>query len=127
LLSASARTFINPAVSPFSTARPTLNLGLRHSRPAERRIDIERVGGNAVADPARVAVEEVCGDDLEIIVGGVGEGAFAVAVAERPHSRHVGAQLIVDDDVAAFVPRDTSLVGPEIVCVRPAADREQQV
>src|SRR3979409_2531759 len=59
--------------------------------------------------------------------GGGREGAFAVAIAERPHSRHVGAQLIVDDDVAAFVPRDTSLVGPEIVCVRPAADREQQV
>ena len=72
-------------------------------------------------------VEEICGDDLEIIVGGVGEGAFAVAVAERPHPRHVGAQLIVDDDVAALVPGDAGLVEPEIVGVRATADREQQV
>ena len=102
-------------------------LGLRHSRPAERRIDIERIGRNAVADPARPAVEEVCRDDLEIIIGGVGEGAFAVAVAERPHPRHVRAQLIVDDYVASLVPRDPGRVEPEIVGVRATADREQQV
>ena len=142
LLSASASTFMNPAVSPFSTARPTRGhrarrdqgglaavpyLGLGHSRSAEGWIDIERIGGNAVADPARAAVEEVCRDDLEIIIGGVGEGAFAVAVTERPHPRHVRAQLIVDDDVASLVPGDPGFVEPEIVGVRPTADREQQV
>jgi hypothetical protein len=104
-----------------------LHLGLRHSRPAERRIDIERVGRNAVADPARPAIEEVCRDDLEIIVGGVSEGAFAVAVAERPHSRHVRAQLIADYDVASLVPGDTGRVEAEIVGVRATAAREQQV
>src|SRR5271166_468798 len=100
---------------------------LGHSRSAERRIDIERVSANAVADPAQVPVEKVCCNDLEIIVGGVGEGALAVAVAERPHPRYVGAQLIVDDDVAALVPRDTRQVEPEIVGVRTTADREEQM
>jgi hypothetical protein len=104
-----------------------LHLGLRHSRPAERRIDIECVGGNAVTDPARLPVEEVCGNDLEIIIGGVGEGAFAVAVAECPHSRHVGAQLIVDDDVASLVSGDTGFVEPKIVGVRATPDRGEQM
>ena len=81
LLSASANTFIKPAVSLFSTARPTRVIGrvaIRAGLPRPftsasvipvlpRRIDIGRVGGNAVADPARVPVEEVCGNDLEII------------------------------------------------------------
>ena len=53
------------------------------ARP-ERRIDVERIGRNAVADAARVVVEKIGGDDLEVIVGRVGEGAPAVAVAERP-------------------------------------------
>ena len=42
---------------------------------------------------AVVAVEQVGGDDLEVVVGGVGEGAAAVAVAQRPDAGHVGAQL----------------------------------
>src|SRR5260370_42238949 len=104
-----------------------LYLGLRHSSPAERRIDIERVGGNAITDPARVPVEEVCGDDFEIIISGVGEGAFAVAVAERPHPFYVGAQLIVDENVAVLVLSDTGRVEPEIVGVRATADRQHQV
>ncbi len=71
--------------------------------------------------PPRVAVEQIGGDDLEVVVGGVGEGAAAVAVAERPDARHVGAQLVVDGDVAARVGRDAGLVEPEIVGVRAAA------
>ena len=60
-----------------------LRLGLGHAGAAERRVDIERIGGLAVADAAAVAVEQVRRDDLEVVVGGVGEGAAAVAVAER--------------------------------------------
>ena len=55
----------------------------RHAGATKRRIDIERVGGLAVAHAAIVAVQQVCGNDLEIVVGGMGESAFAVAVAER--------------------------------------------
>ena len=58
-VSASTTIFIRPCVSPFSTARPTrvigrrptsrrpagpARLGLGHADPAERRIDVERVG-----------------------------------------------------------------------------------
>ena len=141
LLSASAKTFMNPAVSPFSTARPTrvigrvaIRVGLPRPFTSASVIpalpsggSIECVGGNAVTDPARLPVEEVCGNDLEIIIGGVGEGAFAVAVAERPHSRHVGAQLIVDDDVTSLVSGDTGFVEPKIVGVRATPDREEQM
>jgi hypothetical protein len=39
----------------------------------------------AVAHPARLVIEEVGGDNLEIVVRGVGEGAFAVAIPESPN------------------------------------------
>ena len=68
--------------------------------------------------PALLAVEQVRGHDLEVVVGGVGEGAAAVAVAERPDARHVGRELVVDRDVAARVDRDAGLVEAEIVGVR---------
>ena len=57
---------MKPCVSPFSTARPTLvmgrlpisafrpllqNLGLGHPGAAQRRIDVQRIGRNAVAHP----------------------------------------------------------------------------
>ena len=93
---------MKPWVSPFSTARPTLVMGrvpiraglpeLRTSRfgqadAAERRVDVEGVAGDAVADPAAVVVEEIGGDDFKVVVGGVGEGAFAVAIAQGPDAR----------------------------------------
>ena len=139
---ASATTFISPCVSPFSTARPTrvigrretrsgrparARLGLGHADAAERRIDVERVGGDAVADPAALAVEQVGGDDLEIVIGGVGEGAAAVAFAERPDAGHVGGEAVVDLDIAALVGRDPGRLQAEIVGIGPAADGEQDM
>ncbi len=70
---------MKPCVSPRSLARPTRVIGivptsagvprartsrLGHADAPERRIDEERVGGDAVADAAAVAVEQVGGDDL---------------------------------------------------------------
>ena len=118
---------MKPCVSPFSMARPTRvigrlatssgrprgpRLGLGHPDAAERRIDVERVGRNAVADPPVLAVEQVGRDDLEIVVGGMRERAAAVAVAQRPDPRHVGRQAIVDDDVAARIGGDAGPVQP---------------
>ena len=80
-----------------------------------------------VADLAVLAVEQVGGDDLEVVVGGMGEGAAAVAVAERPDAGHVGGQGVVDGDVAARVGAHAGLVEAEVVGVRPAADRQQDV
>ena len=109
---------MKPSVSPFSAARETSsmaslrhqrgtaaapNLRFRHAGTAERRVGVERVGGDAVADLPRPAVEQVRRHDLEVVVRGVREGAAAVAVAERPDPRHGGAQLVVDLDVASVV------------------------
>ena len=74
-----------------------------------------------------VVVEEVGGDDLEVVVGGVGEGAVAVAVAEGPDAGDVGAELVVDGDVAALVDGDAGFVEAEIVGVGAAAHGEQDV
>ena len=117
---ASTTIFIKPAVSPFSrhgprgssaASRPGPNgrgaPGLRFGEAgaAERRVDVERVGRNAIRYPPGRAVEQVGRDDLEIVVRRVREGAFAVAVAQRPDPRDVRLQLVVHDDVAALVAR----------------------
>ena len=133
---------MKPCVSPFSTARDDsghgaladqrspaglADFGLGHAGAAERRVDVQRVGGDAIADPARVVIEQVGGDDLGVVVRRVREGALAVAIAQRPDARDAGAQLIVDHDVAALVDCDAGLVEAEIVGIRAAADGEQQV
>ena len=57
------------------------HLSLSHARPAKRWISVEVVGDDPVADAPLVLVEEVGRDDLEIVVGGVRESTFAIAVA----------------------------------------------
>ena len=71
-------------------AAAAAHLGLGHAGAAERRVGIERIGGDAVTDLPVFAVEQVGCHDLEVIVGGMGEGAPSVAVAQRPDARHVG-------------------------------------
>jgi hypothetical protein len=56
-------------------------LALRHADAAERRIDVERVGGHAVAHAPARAVEQVGGNDLVVVVGGVREGPAAPTAA----------------------------------------------
>jgi hypothetical protein len=63
----------------FSPGVSSLMFGNAHT--AQGRVDIECVGADAVAETARFVVEEVRGDDLEIVIGGVGESAATVAVA----------------------------------------------
>ena len=76
-------------------ARPVARAcGLGHADPAERRIDVERVSRNAVADLARGAVEQVRGDDLEIVVGGMGEGAARRCSRRAP--RYAGTLVCSD-------------------------------
>src|SRR5262249_47747757 len=85
------------------------------------------IGRDPVGESPLPAVEQVGGDDLVVVVGGMGEGAAAGAVAHRPDPRYVGLQLVVDRDVAARVGRDAGLVEPEVVGVGGAADRHQEV
>jgi hypothetical protein len=58
-------------------------LGFRETGTAERRVHIKGIGGKPVADAAAITVEKIGCDDLEVIIGGMGEGVLAVAVAER--------------------------------------------
>ena len=110
-VSASASTLMKPCVSPCSTARLTLVIGrvpTSTRRPEarasasvmphapERRVGEERVGRQAVGHLAVAAVEQVRGDDLVVVVGGVGEGAAAVALAERPDAGDAGGEPVVD-------------------------------
>ena len=79
------------------------HLGLGHSSAAEGRIDEEAIGGDAIAHPSVLAVEEISSHDLIVIVGSVGEGAAAIAVADRPDAGHIGAQLFVHLDITTLV------------------------
>jgi hypothetical protein len=74
-----------------------------------------------------LAVKQVGGNDLEIVVGGLGKRAPAIAIAERPDARHIRSKEIVDRDVAPRIDRDTGLVETEIVGVGTASDREQNI
>ena len=109
------------------TASVLHDVALGHAGPAQGRIDVQRIGGHAIGDAAAIVVEQVGRHDLVVVVRGVGEGAAAVDVTQRPDARHAGAQLFVDRDVAARIRLHARLVEPEIVGVRPASDREQQV
>ena len=72
-------------------------------------------------------IEEIGGYDLVIVVGGVGEGAFAVAVADGEDAGDVGAELIVDGDVAAVVGDDAGFVEAEVGGVGGAAHGQEDV
>ena len=103
------------------------DFGLGEADAAERRVGVEAVAGDAVGDAAGIVVEQVGGDDLEVVVGGVGEGAASVAVAEGPDAGDVGAELVVDGDVAALVVGDAGFFEAEVVGVGAAADGEEDV
>src|ERR1700730_5166262 len=102
-------------------------LGLRHTGATERWIYIKGIGGKTVADAAAIAIEKVGRDDLEVIVGRMGESALAVAVAERPDAGHVRTQLVVDHDVAEFVGFDSGSVEAEIVRIGAPTDGQQHM
>ena len=100
---------------------------LGHADAPQRRIDEQAITGNPVAHPAGFAVEQIAGDDLEIIVGRVSESASAVTVSKSPDARDVGLQLVVHLDVAAMIDGDSGAVEPEVIGVRPPPDRQQYV
>src|SRR5579863_8170901 len=72
-------------------------------------------------------VEYIGRHNLEIVVRGVREGAFAIAVPERPYAGRACSQLIVHRDVPALVRLNTSLFESQIVGVGPASYREQHM
>src|SRR6202007_472457 len=98
-----------------------------HAGTPQRRVDVERVGGNAVAHPARIVVEQIRGHDLEIVVRGVGECALTVAVAHRPNVVDVGLELIIDHDVATVIGLHAGRLEAQVVGVGSPSHRHQEV
>ena len=99
----------------------------RHAGTPERRIDEQSVGRDAIADAARIVLEEVGDDDFGVVERRVRKGAAAVAITERPDSSNTGAQLVVDLDVAPLVGLHASGVESKIVCIRATPHGKQQV
>lgn len=92
-------------------------LALCHTNPTQQRIDKQAVIGNAVGYAARIVIEEVGGDNLAIVVGGVGEIATAIDLADRPDAGHVGTQLIIHPDEAALIDLDVGQLDAEVMGV----------
>src|SRR5216683_8040661 len=78
-------------------------LGFVHPGAAQRRVDEQSIRRDAVRDAASLAVEQVRGNDLVVVVRGVRECAAAVRFAERPDAGRAGPAFIVHLDVAALV------------------------
>ena len=73
------------------------------------------------------AVEQIRRDDLIVVVGSVGEGASAIAVAERPDMRSAGPQPVIDEDKAVRVEFDARSFKPEVAGVWRPADGDQHM
>ena len=113
---------------PMSAGLPDLRTSRFGEADApERWVHVEGVGRGCGRRRGGLVVEQVGGDDLEVVVGGVGEGALAVAVAQGPDAGDAGAELVVDVDVAVLVDGDAGFVEAQVVGVGAAADGEKHV
>jgi len=101
--------------------------GFGYADAGEGWVAVHGIAGDAVGDSARVVVEEVGGYDLVVVVGGVGEGAAAVAVAHGVDAFYVGAELVVYCDVAFVVGGDAGFVETQVLGVGSAAYGEEDV
>jgi hypothetical protein len=72
-----------------------LRLGPVHAAAAQRRVDIEVVGDDAIRHAPRVGLEKVGRDDFEIVIRGVREGtAAAELVEEMPYLIAAGPAVV---------------------------------
>src|SRR5450756_519809 len=112
-----------------SQDRPTglLRFGIGHPDPTQRWIHIKCVGWNASTNPAMLTIEQIRRNDLVVIVGGVGEGAATVAVAERPNAVHAGGKAVIDFDVASRIEGHAGTIQSQIIRVRPASNGEKDI
>ena len=74
-----------------------------------------------------VSVQEIVRNDLVIVVRSMRKGAAAVAVTQGPDAGHVRLQLIVNDNVAAFVGRNPGPVETQVVRVGSTSHREKNM
>src|SRR5438552_9705251 len=74
-----------------------------------------------------VHIEEIVSDDFVVVVGSVCKSTAPVTVTYRPDAGHVGLQLIVNENVTAFVRCYASLVETEVAGVGDTPYREQNM
>ena len=72
-------------------------------------------------------VQKIRRGNFEIVVRGVSECAFAVAIAQRPNARDTAAELIVHFDVAVLVNRNARLIQTQVVRVGPPSHGQQDM
>src|SRR6516165_7580077 len=68
------------------------HLCLGHAGASQRRIDVQRIGSNAIAHLAWIIIQEIGSDYFEVVIGSMGEASPTVAIAHCPDTRNVGAQ-----------------------------------
>ena len=88
-----------------------------HAHACQRRVGVQRVGGDAVAEPTCFMVKQIRGDDFVVVIRRVGEGATSVGVTQRIDTGNVCGELIIDGDVAALVHSDAGLLQSKVVGV----------
>src|SRR5262249_54508374 len=93
-------------------------LGVGHAASAEWRICIQSGRLDSVRHAAMISVEKIGRDDLIVVVGSVRKGAAAIAVTQRPYGGYVRLQLIVNNDVAASVGRNSGAVEAQVLRIR---------
>jgi hypothetical protein len=103
------------------------DLGLGRAGARQRRINVQRVGLDAVIDATWIVVENIRGDDFKVVEGRVGKSPSSVAVLEGPDARHVGAELVIDNDASTLVQQHTRSLQAQVVRVGPASCGEQQM
>ena len=72
-------------------------------------------------------IEQVGGNDLEVVVGRMGEGAAAIAIAQSEDALDIGREPVVDLDVAALVACNAGDVESQVVRIGAPTDRQQHV
>src|SRR5262249_46784307 len=103
------------------------HFGVGHPRSAQRRINIERVALDTVANAPAIIIKQIAGNDLIIVVRSMCKGSLTVAVSQSPDSRHAGTQLIVDNDVSPLVALNAGFGEAQVVCIRAASDCQQNM
>src|SRR6516164_745928 len=90
-------------------------------------IDEHGVGHQAPGGGARASLEQIAADNTEVVICHMGESGPTISLTERVYAGHVRLQTLVDLDEAAFVDFDPRVLEGELLDVRRAARRHQQM
>jgi hypothetical protein len=103
------------------------NFFLGQACTGERRIDVNSIGGNAVADFARVIIRKIRADYFSIVKGCVCKSALSVAIPQRPDARDARLQLVINDNIPAFIEANACVGEPEVIRIWTPPHRKQEM